>query len=188
MGIFRKIHRFLRKDFPERFYSLPLGVQIPVLVLGIPAAGFVLLILFIHLMALSSSNETYELIRPVSDIDRLEIVCIQNDVDLYGYPTAEIPQLLDQFTGDSIVLEANIHPNFWANFRDIQCLAWWNDPCPYISQGTIRISYFDGSREWICADGTFYYDASSGKSSMTNKYFNKEEFALLLQKYGYQTS
>ena len=188
MDILGKIRRFLRKDFPEWFYSLPLGVQIPVLVLGILAAGFVLLILFIHLMVLISSNETYKLICPVSDIVRLEIVCIQNDVDLYEYPTAEIPLLLDQSADDSIVLEADVHSDFWTDFRDVQCLAWWNDPWPNIYQGTIRISYSDGSREWICADGTFYYDASTGKSSMTNKYFNEEEFAALLEKYGYQTS
>lgn len=190
--IWDRVSLFFRVDLPMWFSGLSLIrkilLLIPVvilapflyyLVLGLSAIPIFLFLCWIN------NDKTYEFLRPANEIAHVEIIQVTEDIWLYSHPLSQIPELLAQSSVPSVDLAEEQHATFWSDFREVQCNAWWNDPSPDISDGTILILYSDGSQEWICADGTFYYDAASSTSGMTNYYFDDEEFSAFLEKYGY---
>ena len=135
------------------------------------------LIGFALLMTALNSNKTYELLYPAEEITCIEIIYVDDN--------NTFSEILDQSIVPVCNLEDTQIPACIEDLQQLSAKKWWNDPSPDIIEGTLRITYQNGSRECICAHGTFYYDASSGKDSTTWYYFDKEEFDAFLISYGY---
>ena len=155
--------------------------------------GFILLHLicilcyigFFILMSVLNNNKTYELLYPAEEITSIEIIMVDDDVGLYYFPVNEISEILDQRTIPVCNLEDTQIPACIEDLQQLSASKWWNDPTPHITDGTLLVTYQNGSREWISAHGTFYCDASSGEDSMTPYFFDNEEFDTFLISYGY---
>lgn len=197
--IWDRISLFFRVDLPTWFSGLSLGRKIllfvpvvilaPILCYAVVAASAISFSLpVVFFMSWISGNETYEFVRPASEITHVEIFTVTEDIGLFSRSSSEIPEIVDQAGIPSIDLEQAQYSTFWTDFDDVRCREWWNDPSPSIEGGTILIQYADGSLELICAEGTFYSDAVSGKSGLTRYYFDREEFSAFLEKYGYPPS
>lgn len=141
--------------------------------------------IFLFMCALHN-NQTYEFLYPAGEIASIEIIRVEEDIGLYYVPLESISGLLDEQATEILSLESRQFDACAEDLAELSASEWWNDPNPYIRGSTLLITYRDGSREWICADGTFYCDLSSGESSMTWYYFREEEFETFLKKYGYQ--
>ncbi len=153
--------------------------------IGLTALNIIVVIGFVLLMSALNSNKSYEFLYPAQNIAAVEIIYIEDDVGLYHLPLEDIEETLDSLTRRITVLETEEWDECVTALSELPASMWWNDPNPYIQDGTLLITYQDGSREWICADGTFYCDLSSGKSSMTWYYFENEQFDQFLETYGY---
>ena len=141
---------------------------------------------FVFMMSFLNSNKTYEFLKPDEEIAGIRIIQVNEDVDLYGYPVDNIPGILDQVSTVQVTLEQDRIADCVEELSSLPARKWWNDPSPYIQDGTVLITYRDGSREWICAEGTFYHDKQENDASMTWYYFKNEDFEAFLEKYGYQ--
>lgn len=131
-------------------------------------------------------HHSYTYLYPADRITGIQLIELQGSVDLYRYPVDTIPAMLDDLTEvQAQIGEAQIQA-FLSDLSEVPCHQWVNDPCPYVEQGTVLITYADGSREWICSRGTFYQDCSEDEASMTWYWFEDDSFAQLLQSYGYQ--
>ena len=187
-----RIHLFFAVDCPAFWDSLNLGQKGCLGCLGVMLAMALLFISFIYsmigflyVMDILHDNQTYELLYPAGEITSIEIIRIEEDVGLYYVPLESISGLLDTHTTQILSLESDQFESCVEDLADLSASEWWNDPDPYICGSTLLITYRDGSREWICADGTFYCDLSAGESSMTRYFFQDEDFITFLQRYGY---
>ena len=197
MNIFKRcwstIHLFFAVDCPAFWDKLSkgqkgcLGCLGVILVYILCSALFICaVVLFVLLMCSINSDKRYELLHPAEEISCIEIIHIEKSVGLYSYPVDSIASIPDEHTAGIISLENSQLAECAKDLTELSASMWWNDPHPVIRDGTLLITYRDGSREWICADGTFYYDRSSDESNMTWYFFNDEEFIVFLEKYGYR--
>ena len=197
MNIFQKIGYeiswFFTVDIPMYFAGMSTGTKIFLLVLLIllsPAIIFLLhlaiVLIFLSVMTLFTSNLTYETLHPVEEIAVIEIVEITESVDLYSHRLDTIPALLDANTTLVIQLDASQTDACMEDLFDLSASEWWNDPTPCIRNGTMRITYRNGSREWICSDGVLYYDSTEGAAHISWYYFSDDEFLSYLLEYGYR--
>lgn len=193
--IWDRISLFFRVDVSIWFSELPLIKKILLiapavillpflcsLLIGLTAIPFILFLCWLN------NDVPYEFLRPTADIACVEIICMEDPIGLYSHSIADLPGMLEEAGVPSIDLAESQCSTFFSDFEEVQCNAWWNDPTPYIEGGTILIQYTDGSQEWISAKGTFWYDAVSGKGSMTKYFFSNEDFESFLAKYGYHPS
>lgn len=65
--------------------------------------------------------------------------------------------------------------DFINSFHEIPCFTYFNDPAQMIVGDTIRITYQDGAREFICAYSGMYLSAE-GEPSYPPYYFESEAF------------
>ena len=192
--VWDRISLFFRVDASIWFSELSLIKKILLLAPAVILAPFLSSLLiglmampFILFMSWLNNDVPYEFLRQETDIACVEIICVEDSIDLYSHPVVNLPGMLEESGIPGIHIEESKYSTFWSDFEDVQCNAWWNDPLPYIEGGTIFIQYADGSHEWISAGGTFWYDAVSGKGSMTDYFFSSEDFVAFLAKYGYHT-
>lgn len=144
-----------------------------------------LVILFLFGILLAIMNPPYRCQFPSDQITRIDLVDVQEPVDLYSYDSKVIPDIILNASTVCVELDRESIQGFLKDFSGIQYGIWENDPCPHIQDGTILITYADGSLEWICARGTFYQNHSTGKAGMTWYYFDENSFTQLLQTYGF---
>ena len=150
-----------------------------------PIVALIGLTLMVTLFIIRCNIEyDYVFLYPAEEIVSIELIQVEKDYFLYSHHTDHIPGLLD---GDCAVY-ATLPPSefapFLEDFARVSCHEWFNDPNPHICGQTVRITYADGSREWICRSGTFFSDVTKPDNSMTWYYFDYEEFDSFLQPYG----
>ena len=187
-----KLYVFFKVELPLFLEGRSLFTKISLGCLGVVLAQIMLGALFIAavsgfatFMSWLNSNKTYELLHPVEEIASIQIIQIDDYISIYGNPIEEIPEMLDQRT---TVIGSLEDTQITACTQDLFALPasrWWNDPSPCIAGGTLLITYRSGSREWICARGSFYYDTVDEGPGLTWYFFNREVFSDFLQKYGY---
>lgn len=170
-----KQHRFHQKH--PVLFGIPAAV---VALFGVP--GLMLGLILYH----GNAHHPYDFLQQADQISEIRLIDMAQDFELYQYATDEISGILDAAGSDENELSPADHSAFLSDFASVPRHEWVNDPCPFIRGRTILISYLDGSREWICADGTFYQDLQSGKTSMTRFYFDAEAFAALLRNYDFK--
>ena len=201
MRIFKRItdrvQRFFRVDLYMFWVRHTLWIDFPVLkkiwnklsvVLTALFAGvcfIAVMIGFMYLMAFLNSNKTYEFLNPAEEITGIQVIQVDEEVGLYFHPINDIEGILDDASTVQVTLEDGQITECIEDIYALSASKWWNDPSPYIQDGTFLITYQDGSREWICARGTFYVDKSTSKAKMTWYFFSDEDFRTLLEKYGY---
>jgi len=187
-----RIHLFFAVDSPAFWDRLNLAQKGCLGCLGGILTMAVLLFSFIfHVLGVFyvidslHGNQVYECLYPAEEIVGIEIIRIEEDIGLYYVPLESISGLLDTHATKILSLESDQFEPCAEDLADLSASKWWNDPNPYIRGIVLLITYRDGSREWICADGTFYCNLSAGKSSMTRYFFRDEEFKTFLERYGY---
>lgn len=192
MNIFKRIATrirfFFTVDLPIFWMDLSTGSRFCLGCLGVILANFfclALVICIVFFISFLNSNKTYELLYPAEDIANIQVVHIDDDVGLYFHAISDIPDILDQSTAVQVTLDPDQISDCIEDLYQLPARTWWNDPDPYIEDGTILITYNDSSREWISAYGTFYVDQSKNDASMTWYYFGEEDFGEYLEKYGY---
>lgn len=122
----------------------------------------------------------YEFLRPADQISTIQTARIMDDIDLYLYSIPEINTMLEDATFTISTLKPENHAAFLECFASVPHHTWVNDPIPHLRGKALLITYQDGSREWICADGTFYQDNTTLKSGMTWSYFDDSAFSGML--------
>lgn len=141
---------------------------------------------FMILMTTINSNQRYELLYPADEVATVKIIHFYEPVYLHFSQEDHISEQLELRTVSASPLEDSLSTTCINELPLLSANQWWNDPHPIIVGGTLLITYANGSQEWICASGTFYYDTASGNYRLTNYYFDNEEFTAFLQEYGYQ--
>lgn len=113
---------------------------------------------------------------PEDQITQIHLIQSEQDFELYCYDMGEVPALLE----DSEIPVREVEPvqfeAFLDGFSQVSCYKWANDPNPWIGEEIILITYADGSREWICWQGSFFENRTTQRQSMNWYYFNPEEF------------
>ncbi len=184
-----RIRSFFRVDLPMFWCNRSLFGKISLGCFGAILAKLLLIGLvfgFAFLMTLLNRNQTYEILYPAEQINSIEILHVDTSLSLYHYSLEELPEVVRQHTVSSVLLDKSAIAACMDELHGLSASRWWNDPSPYIEGGTLLITYANGSREWICADGTFYYDAGSSDHDLTWYFFDRDEFAIFLERYGYQ--
>lgn len=161
----------MRKNFSHSVFS---KLPYVVLVLG---AGVLLSWLFRFFF---SPAVPYEFLRPTDQIEKIQIARIMEDLDLYQYPVSETFSMLDDATFTISTVKPEHLGTFLEDFSQVPCYQWANDPIPHLRDKALLITYQDGSVEWVCADGTFYWDNTSSEAGMTWFYFDTEAFSNML--------
>ena len=139
-----------------------------------------------YFTSFGSSDDPYEFLYPVSQVSQIQLVHISEEFYLYQYSVDEIPTMLEQAETLCVTVEQADFSPFLAEFSHIPCRGWFNDPNPCIEGRTIMITYANGSRDWVCASGTFYCDVPAGDNSMTWRYFDRDTFSSFLTDWGCQ--
>ena len=197
MNIFKSaINRFamfFHRDLPAFFAGQSAFIRF-LFIIGAILGSIILLpllfigaiLVFISIMQALSGNKTYELLYPTEEIAYVEVIHIDEHA-LYSSSICDLPGILDAQTTWRIRLDTKEGNACIADLQQLSASTWWNDPSPSIKDGVLLIVYSDGSREWICAHGSFFQDISNNESHMTNYYFDTKDFSLLLENYGYQS-
>jgi len=187
-----KLYVFFKVDLPLFMEGRSLFTKISLGCLGVVLAQIILGVLFIAavlgfvtFMSWLNSNKTYKLLYPVEEIAAIQIVQIDDSISIYGNRLEEIPEMLDQRTTVIASLEDTQITACTQDLFALPASRWWNDPMPYIEGGTLLITYRNGSREWICARGSFYYDTVDEGPGLTWYFFSLEVFSSFLQRNGY---
>ena len=188
-----KLYIFFKVDLPLFLEGRSLFTKISLFLLAavlsqllIIAVGCAAILGFCWVMSLVVQDEPYELMLPAEEIVSIEVIHVSKDVGQGDYPLDEIPSVLDDYT---IVLHTLEPSEITACLEDLSAMPasrLWHPARPYVWKGALRITYANGSVEWISEHGAFSYDASKDDVDLGPYYFDKEVFAPFLEKYGYQ--
>ena len=113
------------------------------------------------------TKKTYEFCQPLSNVVCIEIISTSE------YRKASIETLTN---ADAIVtVPSDQFAEFFSAFHQIPCFTYFNDPAQMIIGDTVRITYQDGTVEYICQYSGMHL-SPEGKCSYPPYYFSSEEF------------
>ena len=132
-------------------------------------------VLFVLLLLAGCGKEKYELSCRVEDVARIELFYVSP----YGSRTIEALDALDAL----VIIEETEHASFLEGFLNLPCIRQGMDPLQGIAYYAIKITYNDGSIEWIGHYSGLYYSAETEKRRWKYYYFEKEIFEDFISQY-----
>ena len=188
-----RLYLFFKADLPSFFESRSMLTKICLCLLAVALAPLLLIAVgcgvilgFCWVMSLFIQDKPYALMLPPEEIVSIEVIHVSKDVGQGDYPLDEIPSVLGSYTLVLYTLDSSEITACTKDLSAIPASRIWHPGHPSIWKGTLRITYANGSTEWICEHGAFTYDGLKDEVSWGPYCFDTEVFAPLLQKYGYQ--
>ena len=126
------------------------------------------------LMSSCQPQEDFSLVGPEDQMDSIEIITVYNWSGIpYGGPK------YDPEDPNSYEIQWSIdpeqHDEFLKELYKVPCYRYTNDPWESFAKNTIRVTYSDGSYEYI-GEATVYYETATGDWSYPKCYFDREKF------------
>ena len=135
----------------------------------------ILFVVLIFIQISCSNRVEYSLSQPLSNIEQVEIVFIDNYTDIFNNPSA---------IKISACIESDLIDTFFADFSNVTCKSYIGDRIEYIDDYAIRVKYCDGACELI-GKQSVYCEAENGSYFFPSYYFDENEFTLFINAYLY---
>jgi len=120
-------------------------------------------------------KEKYVLSDSVDNVAKIEILYVHSNADVF----VEELQMMEPV----IVIDETNHDLFLKEFLDLPCIRQGMDHVEAIAYNTVKITYTDGSVEWICHYDSLYYNAETEQRKWKHYYFNKEIWVAFVSQY-----